>query len=224
MKCDAAQAFLIDHLSGNLSDTRELDGHLAGCPGCRKEAAELRALWSNLGELDVPATALPSARRILASYRAGRASARTVALRIAAGVALIVLGFAAGRWPTTPSSPPEFEHAYALLLSTSSSTTPLPGARLSEIVREYRAWAGELRAAGQLIVAEKFSSEVGTRLFAEEGQIVTANEPIDENGERMGGLFLIRARDREDALNVASECPHLKYGGVVLVREIEPTG
>jgi hypothetical protein len=39
----------------------------------------------------------------------------------------------------------------------------------------------------------------------------------------IGGLFAIKADDYEKAVEIARECPHLKYGGRIELREIEPT-
>jgi hypothetical protein len=39
------------------------------------------------------------------------------------------------------------------------------------------------------------------------------------------GFFMVRAASREDALAIASGCPHLRHGGTVVVRAIDtPTG
>ena len=37
------------------------------------------------------------------------------------------------------------------------------------------------------------------------------------------GFFVIAARDEREALAIARTCPHLRYGGTVSVRPIEPT-
>jgi hypothetical protein len=37
------------------------------------------------------------------------------------------------------------------------------------------------------------------------------------------GFFLVQAPSREAAAFLAAECPHLKYGGRVVVRMIAPT-
>ena len=39
----------------------------------------------------------------------------------------------------------------------------------------------------------------------------------------IGGLFTIKAADYDEAVEISKECPHLKYGGRVELREIEPT-
>jgi hypothetical protein len=39
---------------------------------------------------------------------------------------------------------------------------------------------------------------------------------------RLGGYFLIRAANQRTALEIARSCPHVRYGGRIVLREIEP--
>jgi hypothetical protein len=47
--------------------------------------------------------------------------------------------------------------------------------------------------------------------------------PLPPGEARLAGYFLIRAADRRTALEIARSCPHVRYGGRIVVREIEPT-
>jgi hypothetical protein len=139
-----------------------------------------------------------------------RASARWLAwpVALAAGVLLFIGGFAMGRRPA-PSSLTGMTQ-YTLLLyegpefNTSGATEP-------ELVKEYSAWAGELAGRGRLVSGEKLGSEHWT-LGADR-----ATHPAPT------GFFIIAARDQGEALAIARTCPHLRYGGTVSVRPIEPT-
>ncbi len=91
-----------------------------------------------------------------------------------------------------------------------------PGA----LVREYAAWA---RAGARETV-------LGGERLEDEGRIVRAGgerlivEPLGRlagaAGGRIGGYFLIRAEDLEEAVRLAGSCPHLTHGGSIEVREI----
>jgi hypothetical protein len=85
------------------------------------------------------------------------------------------------------------------------------------VVAEYRAWAGRLRDSGALVSAEKLASDPVTMLSAT-GDTELPRGTADE----IGGFFLIQA-DSAEAFRIARECPHLKHGGTVQVRRIEPT-
>lgn len=54
MKCESVHEQLIGLWNETLEpDARaEVETHLTGCPDCRRQSSELRALWANLGSLD----------------------------------------------------------------------------------------------------------------------------------------------------------------------------
>ena len=78
-------------------------------------------------------------------------------------------------------------------------------------VEEYSAWAAEQAAAGRLIAAERLG-EVTSVLGAAPAGAAPGAEPA--------GFFLIRAASAEAAAAIASDCPHLRYGGSVVVRRV----
>jgi hypothetical protein len=85
------------------------------------------------------------------------------------------------------------------------------------IVAEYRAWAMRLRDSGALVTAEKLAANPVTMLSAS-----GATEMPRGTADELGGFFLIQA-DSAEAYRIARECPHLRHGGTVQVRRIQPT-
>lgn len=79
-------------------------------------------------------------------------------------------------------------------------------------VTEYRAWAGRLQRAGQLVSAEKLKDSA--RLL-EGDALVASPEPGPQ------GYFLIRARDMAEAEAIARDCPHLRHGGRVSAQAVD---
>jgi hypothetical protein len=128
---------------------------------------------------------------------------------IAAGLLLFVGGFALGRRPAT--SPAAGLSQYTLLLYEGPEFNAA-GTSEPALVREYRAWAGELAERGRLVAGEKLGGQEWT--LGEGAAPVTAGP---------AGFFVIAARDRDEALAIARTCPHLRHGGTVSVRPIEPT-
>ena len=51
------------------------------------------------------------------------------------------------------------------------------------------------------------------------GQTVTDGS-FAESKEAIGGYFLLRVKDRNEAVEIAQECPTLKYGLTVEVRPV----
>ena len=87
-------------------------------------------------------------------------------------------------------------------------------------MHEYGAWAGQL-PKGQLLDAEKLK-DAGARLNRRGGQLLNTELVFGSEEYSIAGFFLIRADTMEEALTIGRTCPHLSYGGVVEVREIDP--
>ncbi len=163
-------------------------------------------------ELEERVVATLRARGLLGGTAAPR---RTLAPRwtwpvaIAAGLLLFAGGFGLGRRPA--SAPAIGMSQYTLLLYEGPGFNAA-GIGEPALVQEYSAWAGELAGRGQLVAGEKLSAEAWTL-----GAPVPAGVPAPT------GYFVIAASTPDEALALARTCPHLKHGGTVAVRPVEPT-
>ena len=128
---------------------------------------------------------------------------------IAAGLLLFVGGFALGRRPA--AAPGAGLNQYTLLLYEGPGFNPA-GTAEPALVKEYTAWAGELAGRGRLVGGEKLGAEAWS--LGNDAGAATAGPT---------GYFVIAAQDRDEALAIARTCPHLRHGGTVSVRPIEPT-
>lgn len=88
-----------------------------------------------------------------------------------------------------------------------------------ERVKEYGAWARKDRTEGKLVGGEELADEA--RFLKVENGRTTVSETSRTEEPMIAGYFLFTARDYEQAVRVAQDCPHLKYGGTVEVREIQ---
>jgi hypothetical protein len=133
---------------------------------------------------------------------------------VAAALAVFVCGVGLGRATVAPVVPPEpGARVFALLLYPGTDVERTPEA-VQDRVREYGQWARELRARGQMIGGEKLKATAAVHLGAP-----TASDA----DESLQGFFLVRARTLEDAERIARSCPHLRHGGTIALREIDPT-
>ena len=198
--------------------------HIASCAECRAYRAQCERLWRELGELPVPA------RRAHARRRFDEALGPRVSLSglswkrfiIAAGfVVAALLGYGAGTLGAratvsrAASASTDSTPRFLLLLYDSNNPAPAPSAeQKARIVAEYSAWARSLASEGRLVTAEELSDNP-PEWFG--GSVRTVD------GSHIGGFFLIRARDLSEARQIAERCPHLRHGGRIELRPIQPT-
>jgi len=80
-----------------------------------------------------------------------------------------------------------------------------------------------LRKSGQLLLANPLqSARVAATVRVRDGERSVLDGPYAETKEQLGGFFLIEARDREEAIEVASGWPSARLGSIE-VRPIEET-
>jgi hypothetical protein len=166
---------------------------------------DLRALP---GEAEPPAEL---ERRVVAALRAqGLLAPRPRAPRwwlLAAGLSCFAVGWAARDIAARPPAPRGDGPLYLLLLSQLPDSD---GAAEARRVEEYRAWAVSLRRGNRLVRAEK---------LGDESSVLGAGPAATDTS----GVFLIRAASMEEALALARACPHLRHGGSITIRSIDPT-
>lgn len=129
---------------------------------------------------------------------------RAVRAAMAAAAALLLFagGFLAGASRTRePVTSPGTSPRFVLLLHETTATTST-GIPRDVLVDEYRQWARSVSAGGNAIRGERLKAEPGHTL---------------------SGFFVLEAPSLDAARAIAASCPHLKYGGRIDVREIEPT-
>lgn len=84
---------------------------------------------------------------------------------------------------------------------------------------EYWQWASDLAAEGRLVAAGDLEWEPGLQV-ASGGEPVEAPAGVVAEPDFLVGMFTIRAGSYEEALAIAQECPHLRFGGSVSVRRV----
>jgi hypothetical protein len=109
-----------------------------------------------------------------------------------------------------------------LLYDDPSSFVSLSPDDMQRILEEYRSWAGKLGQAGKLVGGEKLKDEGGKVMRQDKGQLKVVDGPYSETKEVVAGYFLIRAENYAQAVELAKDCPHLKYGAKIDVREVDP--
>lgn len=93
---------------------------------------------------------------------------------------------------------------------------------IQTVIGEYSAWRERLAAEGRLAGGNKLKDEGGRWLSGNNGAVRVVDGPFSEAKEVIGGYFMIRAADYDEAVEISRECPHLHYGGRIELREVDP--
>jgi len=218
MQCDAIRERLTDYVEGRLAAElrAEVAAHLQTCASC--QAAEWRRrrfdLMLDAFELGGAAT---RPRRVASLAR----------LAAALCLGLLVGGAASWAFARAPESRAPVaavgDREFLLALREPSLATPPPSEPIRDVIAAYSSWARSLASEGRLVAAEKLREDGRTFLQPRDGAIVTSSPPRADDEPWLGGFFVLRARDLEEALALARGSPHLRFGGTIEVREIEKT-
>jgi hypothetical protein len=190
----------------------EMNGQDEDLSDAEKSAlAALRQSVPPPGTLEPKLLEALRARNLVGEKASGIRSGRAIALTGAAAV-LFGLGLWAGsRFLTrAPVASANSSSRYVLLLEGPADPPPEEEARR---VEEYKLWARSVARSGHAISGEKLEPEV--LLLGPDNESTGAKESIR-------GFFVIGARDDGEALEIARGCPHLRYGGAIVVRRIAP--
>ena len=141
-------------------------------------------------------------------------------IAIAASVVFFALGLYLGsQLQTAPGPRSEASRLYLLLLRE-GQLRPADGAGEQERVHEYGEWARQLRVAGVDVRGAKLRDDGMLLMPATDG---VSQTPLKGSAETVLGYFLIAAPNLDEAVRVAGQCPHLRHGGAIEVRPIDPT-
>jgi len=92
---------------------------------------------------------------------------------------------------------------------------------LESVIGEYVAWRRGLEERSLLVGSNKLEDEGGRDLSLVDGQLRVVDGPYSEAKEVLGGYFLIEAEDYDSAVEIASGCPHLRYGPRIELRRVD---
>jgi len=101
----------------------------------------------------------------------------------------------------------------------------LPDAEFDTMMGQCDAYAAGLKQSGCLIASQKLQPvEMATTLRMRNGKLSTTDGPFAETKEQLGGFNLIEARDRDEAIHIASRFPWTRTGCVEIrpVQEASP--
>jgi hypothetical protein len=84
-----------------------------------------------------------------------------------------------------------------------------------KMMAEYGAFTESIKKGGQYLGGEALEpTKTATTVRVRGGKMSTTSGPFAETKEQLGGYYLIKANDLNDAIQVASRIPGAKYGSV----------
>ena len=87
---------------------------------------------------------------------------------------------------------------------------------MQSVIARYGQWAGQMAGQGRLKGGQKLEDGTARHMS---GRTVT-DGPFPETKEVVGGYFVLTAASYDEAVELASSCPHLDFGRIE-VRRIE---
>jgi len=133
--------------------------------------------------------------------------------RWTAGMAAALALFASGAFLERVRAAPPPGEQFMLLLYEDATFQHAPASDPGAHAREYGSWARSL--SGHLVGGEELSS--AGKLLA--GNAISDQLPSAGAGV-VAGYFLIAARDMDEAVRIARDCPHLRHGGRISLRPL----
>lgn len=134
----------------------------------------------------------------------------------ATGVVLLAFGFGVGKWQSRPSLPASTQPMFIMLLYEANGVSE----HEADKVIEYTAWARTIAQSNHLLGGEKLQYD-GRLMRRIAGGLEVRGVSTHGEGEQIAGYFLIQAADYDEAEKIAASCPHLKYGGLIELRQID---
>ena len=99
----------------------------------------------------------------------------------------------------------------------------MSAADIQGMINDYKNWRNGVAEKGKLAGGAKLRDEGGKHITGANGEIRVTDGPFAEAKEVIGGYFAITADNYDEAVELCKDCPHLKYGGRIELREVEPT-
>jgi hypothetical protein len=100
----------------------------------------------------------------------------------------------------------------------------LPPAESSKIINEFLAYTNSIKKSGHYLGGNGLQpTHTATTVRVRQGKVATTDGPFAETKEQLGGYYLLKARDLNEAIQLAARIPGARFGSVEIrpVMELE---
>lgn len=105
-----------------------------------------------------------------------------------------------------------------MLIFHGGQTDEMSPDEMQQHMSRWMSWVGQLSEKGTYLSGEALIPG-GKLLSGAAGKMVT-DGPYTEGKEVVGGYFVIKAADMDEAVRIAKDCPDFNLGGSVQVRQV----
>ena len=89
----------------------------------------------------------------------------------------------------------------------------MPKSECNAVMEETKAYCAALKKSGHLLAVEQLEPiQTAMTVRLRNGKLSMTDGPFAETKEQLGGYFLISARDLNEAIQVASKVPSVRFG------------
>lgn len=104
---------------------------------------------------------------------------------------------------------------YLLLIYTPETTEEPPADVAAAQMEAYNAFTREVRERGLMEAGEALQpTPTATTVRVRDGRTITTDGPFAETKEALGGFYMVKARDLDEAIEVAAKIPGAKHGSI----------
>lgn len=104
-----------------------------------------------------------------------------------------------------------------------TSKNPVPSAEQMQLAMQpYKDWIGGIAAKERLVAPPKRWDVDGRVITHGKTKDRVKDGPFAEEKLSIGGAFMIKAKDYDEAVEIAKGCPIIEYGAIVEVRMAVP--
>ncbi len=102
-----------------------------------------------------------------------------------------------------------------LIYEDESAWQTIPQAEADKIIGQYRAYTDSITKSGHCLGGNALQpTRTATTVRVRQGKVGTTDGPFAETKEQLGGYYLLKARDLNEAIQLASRIPGARYGSV----------
>ena len=102
-----------------------------------------------------------------------------------------------------------------LIYDDEKNMSARPKSEADAFMGEYIAFTQGIRNSGHYVAGEALQPvQSATTVRVRNGQVTTTDGPFAETKEQLGGFYMIKARDLNDAIQVASRIPSARQGSI----------